>query len=253
VDQVIAALTASMNQQIAAMPLYVHWATYYGLRDFAYEGGPDTFGPNNIAAKAAAALDPRMKTLVINYLDAWYASGGGLFNWFVAGPTNYNTPYGTWGVTNDITNLNTPKMQGILAVLNSPKPFLTTGNTTRTIFSANYYVGAAPTTDPYPRYLHNGDTLDYLVRPPQAGTYSLQIYYAAPQPNEQLQIIVNNQVVETLTLPVTGSSYDNQGAPDSFAWSPSITLNLNPALDDVRLKVIAEGYTINLLNFTPIA
>src|SRR5262249_2457495 len=37
VDQVIAALTASMNQQIAAMPLFVHWATYYGLQDLAYE------------------------------------------------------------------------------------------------------------------------------------------------------------------------------------------------------------------------
>jgi hypothetical protein len=252
VDQVIAALTDSMNQQIAGMPLYAHWATYYGLRDFAYEGGPDTFGPNNIAAKAAASLDPRMKTLVINYLDAWYANGGGLFNWFVAGPTNYNTPYGTWGVTNDITNLNTPKMQGILAVLASPKPALTAGYAIPATISANNWIGAAPTTDPYPRYLHNGHTLDYLVRAPQAGTYSLQIYYAAPTPNEQLQIIVNDQVVQTLTLPVTGPSYDNMGAPDSFAWSPSITLNLDQGLDVVRLKVIAEGFTINLLDFTQI-
>jgi hypothetical protein len=252
VDQVIAALTNSMNQQIAAMPLFVHWATYYGLQDLAYEGGPDTSGPNNIAAKAAASLDPRMETLVINYLDAWYANGGGLFNWFVAGPTNYNTPYGTWGVTNDITNLNTPKMQGILAVLSSPMPALTAGYAIPATISANNWIGAPATTNPYPRYLHNGDTLDYLIQAPQTGTYSLQIYYAAPKPNEQLQIIVNDQVVQTLTLPVTGPSYDNMGAPNSFAWSPSITLNLNQGLDVIRLKVIAEGYTINLLNFTPI-
>src|SRR5262249_45636098 len=118
--------------------------------------------------------------------------------------------------------------------------------------SANNWIGAAPTTNPYPRYLHNGDTLDYLIQAPQAGTYSLQIYYAAPKPNEQLQIIVNDQVVQTLTLPVTGSSYDNMGAPNSFAWSSPITLNLDPGLDVVRLKVIAEGYTINLLNFAQI-
>jgi hypothetical protein len=251
VGQVIAALRASLKQQIAAMPLYVHWATYYGLRDFAYEAGPDTLGPHNIAAKAAASLDPRMETLVIDFLDAWYANGGGLINWFVAGPTNYNTPYGTWGLTNDITNLHTPKMQGILAVLAGAKPALTVGNAISDTFSANKYVGAAPTNAAYPRYLHNGNTLDYLIRAPKTETYSLQIYYAAPNPNEQLQIIVNNKVVQTLTLAVTGSSYDSLGAPNSFAWSPSIKLNLDEGLDVVRLKVIEEGYTINLLRFTP--
>jgi VCBS repeat-containing protein len=250
VDQVLAALSASMTQQIATMPLYASLATYYGLRDFAYEGGPDTSGPNNIAAKAAASLDPRMENLVIQYLDAWFANGGDLFDWFVAGPTNYNTAYGTWGVTNDITNLNTPKMQGILAVLNSPKPALTAGYAVPGTISANNYVGAAPTTNPYPRYLHNGATLDYLIRAPQAGTYTLQINYAAPLPNEVIQVIVNDQVVQTLTLPVTGQSYDSMAAPDSFANSPPITLNLNEGLNVVRLKVIVEGYTINALTFT---
>jgi hypothetical protein len=251
VNQVIAALTASVNQQIAGMPLYTYWATYYGLKDLAYEGGSDTLGPHNIAAKRAASLDPRMKNLVTTLLNAWYANGGGLFNWFVAGPTNYNTPYGTWGVTNDITNLNTPKMQGILGVLAGAKPALTVGNPIPATISANKYVGASKMTLAYPRYLHNGNTLDYLIRAPKTGTYSFQIYYAAPNPNEKMQIIVNNKVVQTLTFAVTGSSYDNLGAPNSFAWSPSVKLNLDQGLDVVRLKVVAEGYTINMLRFTP--
>jgi hypothetical protein len=250
VYQVLTALEASMKKQIAAMPQYARLATYYGLHDFAYEGGPDTFGSHNIAAKAAASMDPRMETLVFQYLEAWYANGGDLFDWFVAGPTNYHTAYGTWGVTNDITNLNSPKMQGILAVLHSPMPALTAGYAIPGTIMANNYVGAAPTTNPYLRYLHNGATLDYLVRAPQTGTYTLRINYAAVHPNESIQIIVNDRVVQTLTLPVTGQSYDSMAAPNSFADSPPITLNLGEGLNVVRLKAIVDGYTLRSLRFT---
>jgi hypothetical protein len=82
-----------------------------GLKVAAYEGGPDTFGPNNVAAKKAASLDPRMRDVCEKYLKIWYAKGGDQFNWFTIGAGTYDSQYGTWSVTNDITNLDTPKMQ----------------------------------------------------------------------------------------------------------------------------------------------
>ena len=60
-------------------------ATYYGLKMAAYEGGPDTFGPNNIQAKKDAMLDPQMTNLVERYLNVWYQKGGDQFNWFTLG------------------------------------------------------------------------------------------------------------------------------------------------------------------------
>jgi hypothetical protein len=191
-----------------------------------------------------------MEALVSQYLQNWFSGGGELFNWYLAGPTNYNTAYGTWGLTNDITNLNTPKMEGIDDALAAPPPALAVGYNVPGIISANNYVGAAPTTNPYPRYLHNGATLDYMVQAPQAGTYNLQINYAATAANEQLQILVNDNVVTTLTLAVTGSGLDSQYAPDVFADSQVVALHLNQGLNVVRLKVIAEGYTIDQLKFS---
>ncbi len=249
-DQVLAALSASIAQVTTEYAAYADLATYYGLRMDAYEGGPDTFGPNNIAAKEAASLGPAMTALVTTYLDSWFAAGGGLFNWYLAGPTNYDTQYGTYGLTDDVTNLNSPKMQGIEDVLNATPPMLTGGYPIPGVISANDFAGATPTTNPYPRYLQNGNTLDYLVQAPQSGTYNLQINYAAVNPNEQLQIIVNDHVVTTLTLLVTGPDYDSQFSPDDFANSQPVSLNLNQGLNVVRLEVIAAGFTINQLQFS---
>lgn len=118
-DQVLAGLSAGLDQVEAEFAPYARLAATYGLQDLAYEGGPDTFGGTNIAAKKAASLDPRMAGLIQRYLTDWFANGGGLFNWFIAGPTNYDTPYGTWGLTNDLTQLDSPKQQGIAAVENA--------------------------------------------------------------------------------------------------------------------------------------
>ena len=50
-----------------------------------YEGGPDTFGPYNIAVKKAATYDVRMKQIVIDYLTYWFSYGFESLNWFTIG------------------------------------------------------------------------------------------------------------------------------------------------------------------------
>lgn len=63
---------------------------------YAYEGGPDTFGPNSVQSKKSASLDPRMIPLISNYLTIWYSYRMKLFNWFTIGASSYDTQYGTW-------------------------------------------------------------------------------------------------------------------------------------------------------------
>ena len=88
----------------------------YNLKFLAYEAGPDTFGPNSIEAKRDAQFDPRMKSIMLKYYRKWREIGGGLMNYFVAGATNYDSQYGTWGLTNDLTKV-TPKIQAIDEIL----------------------------------------------------------------------------------------------------------------------------------------
>eukprot|EP01113_Clastostelium_recurvatum_P048342 TRINITY_DN8780_c2_g1_i3.p1 TRINITY_DN8780_c2_g1~~TRINITY_DN8780_c2_g1_i3.p1 ORF type:complete len:527 (+),score=103.58 TRINITY_DN8780_c2_g1_i3:147-1727(+) len=119
-DDVINALNATIQSIKSSQWLVDHgkMAKNYSLEFFSYEGGSDTFRPNNIAAKSAASLDPRMKTLCVDYLtNGWFSRGYGVFNWFTAGATAYDTQYGTWGLTYDAMVLDTPKIQAVNQVL----------------------------------------------------------------------------------------------------------------------------------------
>lgn len=89
----------------------------FGVKWLCYEAGPDTFGPENIQAKKASQLDPRMEQIMAKYWKTWRSSGGELMNYFIAGATNYDTQYGTWGLTDDLTKTDTPKIRAIDAIL----------------------------------------------------------------------------------------------------------------------------------------
>ena len=98
------------------MPTWRTLSTRFSLPLVAYEGGPDTFGPNNIDAKTSATLDPRMRGLVERYLGAWFAQGGGQFNWYTLGADPYGHRYGTWSISDSITRLDSPKSLGFMSV-----------------------------------------------------------------------------------------------------------------------------------------
>src|SRR5206468_12980959 len=166
---------------------------------------------------------------------------------FIAGPTNYVTQYGTWGVSNDITNVNPPKLQGVTSVIAAPPTVLTAGFALPGDLPATQYLGATATTAPYVRFQPNGATLDYLVRAPADGRCELRVNYAAVSPGGKLQVLVNGQPVQTLDLPATGSGRDTQGAPNSFADSAAVALDLHEGLNGVRLQIVSSGATINTL------
>ncbi|MCX6390605.1 MAG: hypothetical protein NT122_08275, partial [Solirubrobacterales bacterium] len=119
-DQVLELLNDDVTRLEAStqFPIWVDMASRNRLTLTAYEGGPDTFGPNNVDAKTQATLDTRMQGLVERYLHVWYARGGAQFNWFTLGADPYGHPFGTWSISNDISRVDSPKSLGYINVRN---------------------------------------------------------------------------------------------------------------------------------------
>ncbi|WP_332826288.1 hypothetical protein, partial [Ramlibacter sp.] len=83
-------------------------ADYYGLKSLAYEGGPDLRqNAANPAAKIAANKDARMGALVESEISQWIGCGNDLFMHFSL--SSSWDQYGYWGLTNDPTELESPK------------------------------------------------------------------------------------------------------------------------------------------------
>jgi len=98
-------------------------ADQYGIKNCQYEIGPDVGGgkPDNIANRILANRDPAMKDLVLHdAIDNWFAHGGDLYMYFAhCGPYSR---HGCWGLSEDITNLNTPKWQAIYQLTRTARP-----------------------------------------------------------------------------------------------------------------------------------
>jgi len=94
----------------------------YGLKNLTYEGGPDNGGgdPTNVGNRILANRDPRMGGLVIHDIDNnFFQQGGDLFVYLsLAG---YYSRYGSWGLIEDLTNLNTAKYKAITYLLDGGK------------------------------------------------------------------------------------------------------------------------------------
>ena len=184
-DQVLSAISDSIDAmtKISHMEKNLALARWHQLPFIAYEGGADTFGPGSLAAKKAAALDPRMEGLCRRHLDNWHAAGGGLFMWFMAGAGKWDTPYGTWELTPDLAITDTPKIRCLNGILASDTPPVKTRNTVPGRIDALAYAGNVP---PYTegsrdllRHSRPGSHVDYLIQAPQAGHYHLTLHAGA--------------------------------------------------------------------------
>ena len=95
-------------------------ADLFKIKMLQYEMGPDNGGgdPTNIANRIAANRDPGIKPLLIHELkDNWFAHpeiNGDLSMYFVL--CSSYTRYGSWGATEEVENLHTPKLQAIYEI-----------------------------------------------------------------------------------------------------------------------------------------
>lgn len=215
----------------------VGMGVWYGLHVFAYEGGPDTFGPNNIAAKKAASLDPRMRTICNQYLADWYGYGGEQFMWFVAGAGTYDSAYGTWALTNDPDNQQTPKILAMDDTLGVVKPPVTAGLLLPATQDARNFIGADrdwQTNDPYLRNLWSGQTVDYLVRSKGGGWFSAKLQASSPYSSQKIEMWLNNVRLAIVTVP-------NTGGWETFKPTIGVVLPIRDGLNVLRLVSLSNN------------
>lgn len=206
----------------------------YGLRSITYEGGPDTYGPLNVTAKREANLDPAMKEMVERYLTGWWNSGGELFSWYVAGATSYYCTCGAWGLTGDMTNQNTPKLQAMRELLDSPPPALTDGfNAPGTFNARDFYT---PPEYPYANAVitapESGAMFGYLIKAPADGTYYLSLNMGAQAHGTQIEVAVNG-ASQLVNVPYTGGL-------TMYADLAPISIYLSAGLNSLRLTSKAD-------------
>lgn len=241
VDDVLKALTASVNAMKTdqSMEDCATLSRYFNVKFVAYEGGPDTFGDKSIAVKRLASLDPRIRPLCAKYLQIWYGYGFDLFNWFVAGATDYNTPYGTWGLTNDMTNQTAPKILAIDDALAGATPALNQGRPIPGNVDAreSAFRSADWKTQPPLSLQANdwrGPFRDFLIRSNADGTFNLDLLTACNTSGAKVRILLNNASVGVLDVPNTGD-----GA--KFAFTKKMALPLSAGMNVVRVRL--EGTT----------
>jgi len=247
-DQVLDAMRDSVRDlpKVNALEANRALASWYGLKFLAYEGGADTFGPGSLAAKKAANLDPRMRELCVDYLTRWYQQGGEMLMWFTAGAGNWDTRYGSWELTTDLSLASAPKIQCMdqMRALSMPTPQgrnPVPGTINALAFVGNpapYAVASASRL----RHLHPGMSLDYLIQAPKTGTYTLVIRAEAASPGQRIEVAVNGSVV----MPAFELQSTGWGSP---ADNRPITLALEQGFNTLRLTTRSEslGFALSAL------
>ena len=219
-DDVLDGMESNVDKRNLRHPMFSGLASKYGLRSFAYEGGSATGGEVGMDIKTAALLDPRMRQVTKDYLNGWYENGGDLFQWFMAGPTNWTSPFvGAWGLTNSLDNFDSPKkLQGTVDVATGDKVAVR-GVMIPGQIDMHYNTNAVATNlaalpvDPYLRYLGTNAQFDYIVRAPAAGTYYLRSA-ATTSSGKTIDVYLNDRARRPWRSPRT--------APPTISTSSSI-------------------------------
>lgn len=240
-DEILAYLATSVQGEYPRYEEYAVKAALNGLKSFASEGGVDTFGENNIEAKKAAALDPRMAQVVSDFLREWYEHGGSQFNWFVAGATDYDTRFGTWGLTNDITDLSTPKFEAVAAAAAAPAASPTIGTMIPNAIPGAGYVNSPAPNDATVN-APAGKKLDYVVRTPVAGAYRLTINYTTNQVVGRALVKVNGVAAGEIDLTAPGGY-------GTFRDSSTLSLQLGQGLSIVTVEILEGNFDLARLAF----
>ncbi len=118
VDQVLDAMQAASDGWRKMRTDFIAIAKQYNLKPMCYEGGADNGGgdPANVGNRIRANRHPRMGELVRRDLkDNWFDLGGDLFMYFTL--SSAYSRYGCWGLTEDITKLDTPKYKAATSLL----------------------------------------------------------------------------------------------------------------------------------------
>jgi len=254
--QVLDALALGVNEWFTeysggakALEVYRAESLANGLKFLAYEGGPDTFGPHNIVSKKAASLDSRMADISEDYLDRWYKAGGDLFMWFVMGATNYDSQYGTWGLTNDMRNQAAPKVLAMDRVLGRTRPNPTIGPLLPGLIDARRFAGANGTwsaDNPYLRWFGAGAKYDYLFRVSSAGRYAIRFTAATEAVGKKAKIWINSTDAGEVTFPKTGGN-------ETWVTGEWLPIKIPAGLNNLRVVFADGGLNVKTIEVVTLA
>ena len=219
-------------------------AAWHGLKVLAYEGGFDTFGNQNIAAKRTANLDPQIRTHCRNLLNRWHAFGFETFVYFNAGADNYNIQFGQWPLLEDIQDTVFPKNQCMDDVLGAAVPALTSGMSVATLVPGGAFIGSASPTGTisntsgpfgFPGFAQ------YLLRVDKAGTYQLR-FTSTGSATPKVGVRLNGVTINSAFLLPSSAS---------FVSSTAIPVTLRKGINALRLTrpPDASTWTIQSLAF----
>ncbi|MFT3933169.1 MAG: T9SS type A sorting domain-containing protein [Chitinophagaceae bacterium] len=260
VSELLDQLETSKNDLFAnrAMDLAPAIATYYGLEMMGYEGGPDTYGPNNQQIKADLNFDPRMKTISADYLTQWYQNGGKQFNWYYIGNGgNYVSQYGTWNLLGWLQDsLLNMKYQGVQQILNGTTPAITAGLSipgthlaTQTVgYGVNY---AATKFICSNAYEINYDT--YFLNSPAAGNYDFSVKTSQAAASSKALVYVNNVLMPGEVAMSVQPGYNSSSLLPIILPKGLVTIRVAYTHSDVnRVCLLQQDFTISQASALPV-
>jgi hypothetical protein len=122
-EAVLTAFRNSIDESRLERKAVIDIANTYLLKPLIYEGGSDSGGGEKLGVqdRVRAEKSDCMRPLTLrNVKESWFELGGDLFMQFGVGSA-YGR-YGSWGITDDIVNLNTSKYQAYLELLGRAVP-----------------------------------------------------------------------------------------------------------------------------------
>jgi hypothetical protein len=204
--QELANAAANLAMQGAPEAGFATWARYYGLQSLTYEGGPGMSGTPSLNAKIEANRAGAMGSQVKNAISGAAAAGISLYMYF--NDAGAYGQYGMWGATENVFDLQTPKMKALRQEIALQSVPLAAGQAVPGSWSpvapdigfGNGFIDSGKTY----AYLRQGGLYGYLVNVPASGAYAVSLnagnYYGATTAN----ITLDQAQIGTLTIPATG-------------------------------------------------
>lgn len=249
VDQILDALAKTAKGEVGPQNMnteeMVWMARWHGLKFMTYEGGPDTFGAGSIANKRLATLNARMYDICTSYLADWQLAGGDTFMWFYAGAGSYSTQYGSFPVTEDMTEYS-PKLR-CLDNYRAGRPAVTQSrHIAPVIFDASNIAGRKGFTNAKNMYT-SGQSYAYMFSVPTASNYNISLYTGIAA--GQFEVWIDGKLAGTIqtvkTTPENWWGWPN-GNPPPIVESPKLNVKLTAGVHALKLVFKTNGVNTRL-------
>ncbi len=203
-------VNAAANMATLPVPerAFAAWATDYGLKSVTYEGGPGMSGTPSLTAKIAANVAPAMGKLVDKSLHMGAANDESLYMYY--NDAGAYGQFGMWGLTQNVFDLTTPKLGGIVSAMAAGSQKLATGAALPATIQAGYpdfcaggeYIVQGNSY----AYFNPGGSCSYLVNAPHHGDYTVVLSVGTYGNATTALLRDNRRLVANIAVPYTNGN-----------------------------------------------